>query len=45
MTDLKFGKEEVYMNLKKIIKYTVAFKCSQQTIHISLAEENLPKTI
>lgn len=44
ITGLKFVKE-VYIKLKEQIKDTVDFKCSQQTIHISLAEENLPKII
>lgn len=45
ITDLKFGKEETFVELKELIKDTVAFKCSQRTIHISPAEQNLPKRI
>lgn len=36
ITDLKFGKEEIYMKLKELIKDTVAFKCSQQTLTFHL---------
>lgn len=45
ITDLKFGKEEVYMKLQELIKDTAASIYSQQTIPISPAEENLPKKI